>query len=84
MSTCTESMDLDTAACGVPQRTMLGLGAPLILLVGALWALVSAHRAWRAHEEFWGWLGAGMFLLTVMLMMFAMGFPAVAGPALGI
>lgn len=83
VSTCTESTDVDTAACGVPQRTILGLGAPMILLAGAIWAFVCTYRAWRARGEFWSWQGAGWFLFTVMLVTLAMGFPAVAGPALG-
>lgn len=83
VSTCTESIDVDTAACGVPQRTILGLGAPMILLAGAIWAFVCTYRAWRARNEFWSWQGAGWFLFTVMLVTLAMGFPAVAGPALG-
>ncbi|WP_231646197.1 hypothetical protein [Mycolicibacterium mengxianglii] len=83
VSTCTEALDVDTAACGIPQRTMLGLGAPLILLAGVAWAFLSAYRAWRGGEEFWSWQGAGWFLLTVMLVTLAMGFPALAGPALG-
>jgi hypothetical protein len=83
VSTCTESIDVDTAACGVPQRTILGLGAPMILLAGAIWAFVCTYRAWRARSEFWSWQGAGWFLFTVMLVTLAMGFPAIAGPALG-
>ncbi|AQA06067.1 hypothetical protein BVC93_02465 [Mycobacterium sp. MS1601] len=85
VSTCTESMDVDTMACGVPQRTFLGLGAPLILLAGAIWAFVRTYRAWRAGggDEFWTWQGAGWFLSTVMLVTLAMGFPALAGPAFG-
>lgn len=83
VSTCTESTDVDTAACGVAQRTLLGLGAPVILLAGAIWAFVCTYRAWRARSEFWSWQGAGWFLFTVMLVTLAMGFPAIAGPVLG-
>ncbi|CAN5725994.1 hypothetical protein BH10ACT9_BH10ACT9_22750 [soil metagenome] len=79
VSTCTAPLDNDTAACGVPQRTLLGLGAPGILLGGAVWSFVSTYRAWRAREYFWAWQGAGMFLFTVMLVTLAMGFPALAG-----
>jgi hypothetical protein len=83
VSTCTQPLDMDTAACGVPQRTVLGLGAPLILLAGAVYAFVAAYRAWRARTDFWSWQGAGWFLFTVMLVTLAMGFPALAGPAIG-
>ncbi|MET0901498.1 MAG: hypothetical protein ABWY45_26585 [Mycobacterium sp.] len=83
VSTCTEPLDMDTAACGVPQRTLLGLGAPAILLGGAVWAFIRTYRTWRARGYFWAWQGAGFFLFTVMLVTLAMGFPALAGPALG-
>lgn len=83
VSTCTEAVDVDTAACGVPQRTMLGLGAPLILFAGAVWAFLSTYRAWRAKTEFWTWQGAGWFLFTATLVTLAMGYPALAGPAFG-
>ena len=83
VSTCTEPLDMDTAACGVPQRTFLGLGAPVILFAGAVWAFIRTYRTWRARDYFWAWQGAGFFLFTVMLVTLAMGFPALAGPALG-
>ena len=38
VSTC-NGATADTAACGVPQRTMLAIGAPVILLIGGLRAL---------------------------------------------
>ena len=83
VGTCSGSVDVDTVACGVPQRTFLGVGAPLILLGGAVYAFVSTYRAWRAGsgEGFWTWQGAGWFLSTAFLVSLAMGFPALAGPA---
>ncbi|WP_099020402.1 hypothetical protein [Mycolicibacterium palauense] len=83
VSTCGVASDLDTAACGVPQRMVLGLGTPLILLVGALYAFVRTYRVWREDGIWWGWQGAGWFLLTAMLLTLTLGFPALAGPALG-
>jgi len=82
VSTCTASLDTDTAACGVPQRTLLGLGAPIILFGGTVWSFVCTYRTWRAREDFWAWQGAGWFLLTVMLVALAMGFPPLAGTSL--
>jgi hypothetical protein len=83
VSTCTGVMAVDTMACGAPQRTFLGVGAPLILLGGAVWAFISTYRAWRDDDgdAFWAWQGAGWFLSTVFLVTLAMGFPALAGPA---
>lgn len=83
VSTCIEPSDLDSAACGVPQRALLGVGAPAILLGGAIWAFLCTYRAWRAGEDVWAWQGVGWFLFTIMLITLAMGFPALAGPALG-
>ncbi len=83
VSTCAGAGDVDTVACGVPQRTILGLGAPLILLGGAIWAFVRTYRLWRSEGTWWGWQGAGWFLLTLMLLTLTMGFPALAGPVVG-
>lgn len=35
----------DTVACGAPQRTLLALGAPLILLAGGLRAFVRSYQS---------------------------------------
>ena len=82
VSTCGPS-DIDTAACGVPQRTLLGLGAPAILLGSAVWAFVRTYRIWRDDRTWWGWQGAGWFLMTLMLLALTTGFPTLAGPVLG-
>jgi hypothetical protein len=82
VSTCGPS-DFDTAACGVPQRTLLGLGAPAILLGSAVWAFVRTYRVWRDDRTWWGWQGAGWFLMTLMLLALTTGFPTLAGPVLG-
>jgi len=82
VSTCGPA-GIDTAACGVPQRTVLGLGAPAILLGAALWAFVRTYRVWREEGTWWGWQGAGWFLMTLMMFTLTMGFPVLAGPVLG-
>ena len=66
VSTCGGST-FDTVACGAPQRTLLRLGAPIILLLGGLRAFV---RTWHA---------AGWFLLTATLVVLATSMPAIAG-----
>lgn len=81
VSTCPKT-GVDTAACGAPQRTMLALGSPLILLAGGLWAFLRTYRVWRAEGTWWGWHGAGWFLLTLMIVTLSMAVPAIAGPAL--
>ena len=61
MSTCTGGVGLDTAACGPVQHTMLDLGAPIILLIAAVWAF------WRGRGAAQGaaWHGAGVVLLIL-------------------
>jgi hypothetical protein len=71
--------DVATVACGRPERTLLGLGSPLILLAGGMGAFVRTYRVWRAEGTWWGWQGAGWFLLTLMLLTLTTGFPVLAG-----
>lgn len=80
VSTCSGAT-ADTAACGAPQRTLLAIGAPVILLIGGLRAFVRTYQTWRDHETWWAWQGAGWFLFTLMLLVLTMSMPALAGPA---
>jgi hypothetical protein len=81
VSTC-DGATADTAACGVPQRALLAVGAPVILLIGGLRAFVRTYQTWRNHETWWAWQGAGWFLCTLMLLVLTMSMPALAGPDL--
>jgi hypothetical protein len=83
VSTC-PGTGVDTVACGTPQRTLLALGGPLILLAGGLWAFLRTYRVWRNEGTWWGWHGAGWFLLTLMIVTASMGIPAIAGPVLAL
>lgn len=76
LSTCGGALDVDTAACGVPQRTALTLGGPAILFAGGVWAFVRTYRVWRTRGTWWGWQGAGWFLLTLMMATLTMSLPA--------
>jgi hypothetical protein len=80
VSTCTDAI-ADTAACGVPQRALLAIGAPLILMIGGLRSFVRTYQTWRNNQTWWAWQGAGWFLLTLMLLMLTMSMPALAGLA---
>ena len=71
----------DTMACGAPQRTLLAIGAPAILLIGGLRAFVRTYQTWRRQETWWAWHGAGWFLLTLMLLILTMSMPPLAGLA---
>lgn len=73
----------DSAACGPPQRLVLALGAPAILLAGGLRAFVRTYQAWKRRRTWWAWQGAGWFLMLLMLLTLTMGLPAMAGPVLG-
>jgi hypothetical protein len=82
VSTCHGTAGLDTVACGPVQRTLLSLGAPVILLFAGLWAFRRTYQTWRRNETWWGWQGAGWLLLTLMLLTLTMSMPAIAGPGL--
>jgi hypothetical protein len=80
-STCTGAMSVDTAACGVPQLTVLALGGPVILLVAGVWAFVRTYRVWRDRGTWWAWQGAGWLLMILMFVTLTMSVP-IAGPVL--
>ena len=79
VSTCGGST-FDMAACGAPQRTLLALGAPLILLAGGLRAFVRTYQVLRRHGIWWPWQGAGWFLMAAMLLVLAKSVPSIAAP----
>ncbi|HWF28565.1 MAG TPA: hypothetical protein VG327_09330 [Mycobacterium sp.] len=83
VSTC-PGMGVDTVACGAPQRTLLAFGGPLISFAGGLWAFLRTYRVWRNEGTWWGWHGAGWFLLTLTAVTVSMGVPAIAGPVLAL
>ena len=83
VSTC-PGVNVDTAACGAPERTMLAFGGPVILFAAGLWAFLRTYRVWRDEGTWWGWQGAGWFLLTLMVVTVSMGVPPIAGPVLGL
>jgi hypothetical protein len=64
-------------------RTLLALGAPVILFIGGLWAFVRTYQLWWERGTWWAWQGAGWFLLILMLLALTMGLPIIAGPAIG-
>jgi hypothetical protein len=61
-----------TVTCGRPCRTVLAVGAPAILAGGGLRAFCRTYRVWRRQGTWWGWQGAGWFLLTLMLVVLLM------------
>jgi hypothetical protein len=83
VSTC-PGTSVDTAACGAPERTLLAFGGPVILLAAGLWAFLRTYRVWKAEGTWWGWHGAGWFLLTLMVLTVSLGVPPIAGPVLAL
>ncbi|MBV8181411.1 MAG: hypothetical protein JOY55_24285 [Mycobacterium sp.] len=81
-STCRGAMSVDTVACGAPQLTILAFGAPVILLAAGCRAFLRTYRVWRDCGTWWGWQGAGWFLMMLMLVTLTMGVPPIAGPVL--
>jgi hypothetical protein len=81
-STCPVGTGVDTVACGAPSRTILAFAAPVILLASGIRAFVRTYRVWRDCGTWWGWQGAGWFLLMLMLLTLTMGVPLIAGPVL--
>jgi hypothetical protein len=81
-STCRGGTAIDTVACGAPQLTILAFGAPVILFAAGCRAFVRTYRIWQNRGTWWGWQGAGWFLLMLMLVTLTMGVPPIAGPVL--
>lgn len=80
VSTC-QGATADSLACGAPQRTLLALAAPAVLMIGGLRAFVRAYQNWRRGEMSSAWQGAGWFLLTSMLLVLTTSLPALTGSA---
>jgi hypothetical protein len=83
VSTC-GGTSVDTVACGPPERTLLAFGGPLILFVAGLWSFLRTYRVWREEGTWWGWHGAGWFLLTLMVVTLSMSVPVIAGPVMAL
>jgi hypothetical protein len=76
VSSCTSvTGDQAVAHCGVVQRNVLGIGSPLVLMLGGLGAFVRTYQVWRAAGRWWIWQGAGWFLLVLMLAVLTMTVP---------
>ncbi|MEB3033215.1 hypothetical protein [[Mycobacterium] nativiensis] len=68
-----------TVTCGRPYRTVLGLGGPVILAGGGVRAFLRTYQVWRARGTWWGWQGAGWFLMSLMLFVLMMSAPPIIG-----
>ncbi|ULE33659.1 hypothetical protein [Mycobacterium sp. IDR2000157661] len=80
VSTC-QGATADTIACGPPQRTLLALAAPAVLLAGSLRAFIRTHQSARKGRPSAAWQGAFWFLLALMLLVLGTSMPALTGIA---
>lgn len=80
VSTC-NGATADTLACGAPQRTLLAIGAPAIMLIGGLLAFVRTYQAWRKGHAWWAWQGAGLLLLAMTVVTLTIAVSPLAGTA---
>ncbi len=71
--------DAVTVACGRPYRTLLALGGPAIFAGGGVRAFLRTYQVWRARGTWWGWQGAGWFLMSLMLVTMLMSTPPIIG-----
>ena len=78
VSTCGGST-ADGVACGAPQRTLLALGSPAILFIGAVCAFVKTYQHWRTNQTWVAWQGAGWFLMCLMLIVLTMSLAPLIG-----
>lgn len=74
IGTCTGSL-AQAAGCGAPQRAMLALGAPAILLAGGLWSIMRSFRR-SEHSARWAWQAAGWTLLALMALSAVWSLPS--------
>lgn len=68
-----------TVACGRPYRAVLALGGPAILAGGGLRAFQRTYQVWCARGTWWGWQGAGWFLMSLMLFVLMISAPSISG-----
>jgi len=75
VGTCTGSI-ADAAGCGVPQRAMLTLGAPALLLAGGVWSLT---RGFRSRRDQAVWFATGSVLLALTVLGVVVSLPSLPG-----
>ncbi|ORB30661.1 hypothetical protein [Mycolicibacterium parafortuitum] len=73
-STCTGSL-AQALGCGAAAQATLALGAPAIMLAGALWSLVRGFRM-RAERA---WQAAALALLVLALVCTVLSLPSLPG-----
>ena len=77
MSTCVGAT-ADNAACGMPQRTLLALAGPALLLLAGIRAFARAYQSWKRHENWRVWQCAALALTALALLAVTLALPMVA------
>lgn len=70
---------VETMACGRPYRAVLAAGSPVIFAAGGVRAFLRTYRVWRERGTWWGWQGAGWFLMSLMLLVLMMSAAPISG-----
>ncbi|MDA2894673.1 hypothetical protein PDG61_27440 [Mycolicibacterium sp. BiH015] len=78
IGTCTGSL-AQAAGCGVPQKAMLALGSPALMLIGGVWSLMRAFRVKHGQPAWWAWQGAGWALLVLTVICAVLSLPSLPG-----
>ncbi|WP_338890144.1 hypothetical protein [Rhodococcus sovatensis] len=58
--------------CKDPERLLIAIAPPTILLLGGIGAFVNTYRVWKAGGVWPIWQGAGWLLFALMLVYFTM------------
>lgn len=74
-----QCQDAAFRVCRDPERLVLAVGPPTVLLVGGLGAFGRTFRVWRAGGVWPIWQGAGWLLLALMLVYFTASSGVVVG-----
>ncbi|SEH91322.1 hypothetical protein SAMN04489835_5609 [Mycolicibacterium rutilum] len=80
VSTC-QGATADTVACGTPQRTLLALAAPAVLMLGGLRSWFRAFQTGRRGETARHWHGAGWLLMAAALLVLTTSMLPLTGSA---
>lgn len=65
--------------CENPERMLIAVGPPTVLLLGGLGAFVHTYRVWRSGGVWPIWQGAGWLLFVLMLAYFTLSSGVLAG-----
>jgi hypothetical protein len=77
MSTCVGAT-ADSAACGVPQRILVTLAGPAVLLFAGLRAFARTYQSWKRHENWRAWQCAALTLMALTLLALTLALPMLA------